>query len=438
LERSYVALVLLPGGAMKHVVLGTGVEKQVEEFRAQVGRKKSRRLNGKSPAEVAEKQAAQQAAQALHALIMKPLAAVLGESRKLYLSVDYQLNLVPFWALYDPEKGQYLIDSDYRFVYLTTGRDLLKADVPNEAIRPQRVAVFAVPQLAKDGGWSSDANGKLKTNQDLQAVKKQFPNALPFTGAWFSKAELLHQKEPPAILHVASHGSFVSNRAARASAEAAGSPAGERDLSLERDCVTPSTDPMLNLRIALSGAKRYCAAGDPSAGTGYATATDLSTMDLRGTQLVVLAAGETGLGTEKPGQGVYGMRRALTLAGSETQILSLWNAYDPAAGLLWTKYYKRLHAGADRVEALRASARELKATPGMEHPYYWGVFIAAGKDGPLRDVQEIASYKDPEALRLAGKAPGGLREVRSSKVVQSPRGRLASGRAPRSAKRPAL
>lgn len=405
-EQSYVALVLLPGGTMKHVVWSSGVDKKIDEFRAQMKLSKAQEVNGLA--------AAQQAAQALHAQLMKPLATVLGESRKLYLSLDQQLNLVPFWALYDPEKGQYLIDSDYRFIYLTTGRDLLKTELSDTTPR-RRVTIFAAPRLAKQGGWGTDA--KVDFTRDLRAIKGAFPKVQTFTGTAFTKKNLLNQKEPPAILHVASHGAFVRDL------QPTGSPTEgkERDLSLAADCLQHFKDPMLNLRIAMEGAKRSCAVGDPSASDGYTTAAEMSTMDLRGTQLVVLAACETGLGTSKPGQGLYGMRRALKLAGSETQIVSLWNANNDAARPLWASYYKRLSSGEDRLEALRAAAQEVKksTTARMEHPYYWSVFIAAGKDGPLQEAKAIVSYKEPKAghVALKGKAKGGLRGARRAKAT---------------------
>jgi hypothetical protein len=66
---------------------------------------------------------------------------------------------------------------------------------------------------------------------------------------------------------------------------------------------------------------------------------------LSATQLVVLSACDSGVGEIQNGEGVYGLRRALALAGAQTQLTSLWKIPDDATRELMVNYYRRLLQG---------------------------------------------------------------------------------------------
>src|SRR5262249_10058374 len=102
-----------------------------------------------------------------------------------------------------------------------------------------------------------------------------------------------------------------------------------------------------------------------------------------GTQLVVLSACETGVGAVPSGDGVYGMRRALVLAGAESQVVSLWSVNDAATRALMRDYYGELAPGSGRAEALRQGQLPPLHQPRYAHAYYWAAFIPAGDWRPL-------------------------------------------------------
>jgi CHAT domain-containing protein len=102
-------------------------------------------------------------------------------------------------------------------------------------------------------------------------------------------------------------------------------------------------------------------------------------LDLWGTKLVVLSACDTGVGEVKNGEGVYGLRRALALAGSESQVMSLWPVSDKHTRDLMIAYYRALLRGEGRGEALRSAQLKMLRGGEQQHPYYWASFIQSGE-----------------------------------------------------------
>jgi CHAT domain-containing protein len=139
-------------------------------------------------------------------------------------------------------------------------------------------------------------------------------------------------------------------------------------------------NPLLRSGLALAGAN---ARRSGSSDDGILTAAEAAQLDLVGTQLAVLSACETGVGTVQTGEGVYGLRRALVLAGAQAQLVSLWKVADSATQTLMVDYYQRLLKGEGRSEALRAAQLAMMRNPTLRHPYYWAAFIPIGDWTPL-------------------------------------------------------
>jgi CHAT domain-containing protein len=114
-------------------------------------------------------------------------------------------------------------------------------------------------------------------------------------------------------------------------------------------------NPLLRSGLALAGFN-LAAVGSED---GVLTALEASTLNLLGTQLVVLSACDTGLGDIANGEGVYGLRRAFAMAGAETQLISLWQVDDFGTQSLMASYYEQLLSGLGRAEALRKVQLEM-------------------------------------------------------------------------------
>jgi CHAT domain-containing protein len=229
------------------------------------------------------------------------------------------------------------------------------------------------------------------TAQEAKALGDVLSGVKLWTGAQATEAAL-KQVSGPSILHIATHGFFLPDQA-----QAFGESA--RGIIVSTQTQTGGENPLLRSGLALAGVNQHqSGAGED----GVLTALEATGLDLWGTKQVVLSACETGLGEVKNGEGVYGLRRALVLAGSESQVMSLWAVSDAATRDLMADYYKRLQAGEGRTEALRqvqltmiksaaptapsAQQRDVgieqrQKTPleDRSHPFYWASFIQSGE-----------------------------------------------------------
>ncbi|HEX7998965.1 MAG TPA: CHAT domain-containing tetratricopeptide repeat protein [Pyrinomonadaceae bacterium] len=337
-----------------------------------------------------------QAARMLDQQVMAPVRRLLKNSHELLLSPDGTLNLIPFAALVD-ETGRYLVES-YSINYLTSGRDLLKIgpQAQNEQSR-QPPLVFANPaygfSVKKNGASALSAestagrrSGALSqvnwppligTAQEAAALRNILNDAQVFTGEQANEAAL-KRIAGPRLLHIATHGFFLPDESQKKTGVG---PSVVTDSIPAR--ANKSENPLLRSGLILAGANSQQSGPGED---GVLTALEAAGLDLWSTELVVLSACETGVGEIRNGEGVYGLRRALVLAGAESELMSLWQVSDRETRELMVEYYKRLQKGEGRTAALRhVQLRMLRRQP-TAHPYYWASFIPVGDWRSLKGV----------------------------------------------------
>lgn len=388
--------------------------------------------------------------------LMRPVRKLLGDTRHVFISPDGALNLLPFAALVD-DSGKYLVEN-YSLTYLTSGRDLLRMKSSVESKEPP--LILADPAFGKAGQPAAAATpapavaaavaptvGMPAAPTTLQPITPAplpsiMPSILPPIATMTSAPSVsaaapprrsadfitvnfgplpgsaneartlagllpgarvltqeqateaaLKQAHGPGVLHIATHGFFLPDQpAAPADSTLSLSLAGE---DIGARVLIRSENPLLRSGLALAGANLLTPQGGGE--DGILTALEATSLDLSGTKLVVLSACETGIGSAIYGEGVYGLRRALVLAGSESQVMSLWQVSDDATRDLMVGYYQRLLSGEGRTEALRQVQLAMLRSGGRDegrqsphpktvgaakadysHPYYWAAFIQSG------------------------------------------------------------
>ncbi len=115
---------------------------------------------------------------------------------------------------------------------------------------------------------------------------------------------------------------------------------------------------------------------------GILTAKEISLMDLRGTELVVLSACETAQG-DITSEGVFGLQRAFKMAGVQTIIMSLWKVDDKATKMFMSEFYKnwiekkqsKREAFNNAKNTVRYAVNEFGNYIYKDKPYYWAGFI---------------------------------------------------------------
>ncbi len=352
-------------------------------------------------------------ARALFRLTLAKLLPFLGDAGRLVLSPDGPLATVPFGALVDDE-GRHVL-ARWSLRYLGSGRDLVRATA---RARPrQGPMVFGDPAFGQAPASSAGLR-VAKRGAAIESLAEVLFDPLPATreeatmaSAMLGGTLLLSEQASetalrglagPSVLHLATHGFFLPDSSVSL---------GLADEAASAALADPQRTPMLRAGVVLAGFNRHPSTGDDD---GLVTALEAASLDLGGTKLLVLSACETGLGDASPGEGIYGLRRALSIAGAETLVMSLWRVPDAATRDLMRGFYQGLGEGLRPSEAMRRTAlamrdeslaRRDRGEPLITrfHPYFWASFVVSGDDLPLTDLRVAPSVPAPPPLAKAAR-----------------------------------
>jgi tetratricopeptide (TPR) repeat protein len=396
-------MVLVVTEAAEPVIVELGAAAEIDAIIAQYRDHMLRVSSSASLPTVVDKQDYERSTGDLYSRIWEPVAGYLADKDLVLMAPDGALNLVSFAGLID-RQGRYLVE---RFPVhdLSSGRDLIRledqvepatglfalGDPDYDASAYMRLPeVAALDDTTLELAYNATRNvrsgcGDLAdmtvsplpgTRQEVELIASRWDqstreHAVVLLGREASEDKFKSEAPGQRVIHLATHGYFLEGKC----------QSELRRTDIELDIGFVGENPLLLSGLFFAGANLHGDSSD-SLGTddGILTAYEVSAMDLKGTELVVLSACETGLGKVEEGEGVYGLRRAFQMAGARTVVSALWPISDEATAEMMGHLYER--KGESIPETMRRiqldRIKELRQSGQPDHPFTWAGFIAMG------------------------------------------------------------
>lgn len=397
-QPEHYAAWLIPAagsGEVKLIDLGpaTEIDAAVSQTReALVKAQATIRMNGEADAE----KELQPTLKSLAKLVLDPLLPQLAGAKKLYISPDAALWIVP-WSALPVGETAYAIEK-FEIAYGVSGRDLLPVTTAGSSGIP---LIYADPDynLGVDDSLKSLRElfrGSLPRTQNIRskvglgpverlpgtAVEAQAiaPKLEEFAGAkpqiflgQFALEGAIKGSLKPKVVVVSTHGFFQEEKRAKLAEDDSG-------LARQRGNFE---NPLLRCGLLMAGCNVKALAARTDADDGVLTGMEIGGMDLRGTQLVVLSACETGLGEIRSGEGVAGLRQAFQISGARSVVSTLWQIPDRDSALIVDGFFANLAGGQSKAAALRSSQLKRlearRARNGAAHPFFWAAWTITGE-----------------------------------------------------------
>ena len=330
----------------------------------------------------------------LYALVWQPLEECTAKARTIYYSPIGKLNSVAFGAV--THEGEMIGDKhDMRLVSSIANVIDIKKE---EANLPQTALVYGGIKydadeeellaqarsysstrgesvaLADDGqtrsGWAYLQDTEKEAEGVAERLESKSVQTYVYMGTSANEESFKAlDGNSPELLHIATHGFFLSD------------PKDvETNIFLQTimnkgSHTTWDVQEMNRSGLLFAGGNRAWTGKDIIDGIddGILTAQEISMLNLSQTDLVVLSACETGLGTDISSEGIFGLQRAFKLAGVNTLIMSLWKVPDEETSMLMLSFYDNWLSGMSKRDAFRKAQDYVRSI--KSNPYYWAAFV---------------------------------------------------------------
>ncbi len=313
----------------------------------------------------------------LSAALIKPLHV--RDDSRLFFVPDGELFRASLAAL--PMDGNYLVEKNIQVHTLANESDVRLAGASAQG----RIVLAGAPSFgtstgistrrqlcsrAVDEGFSALPNAQRELDALRDVLDRSGATVTLLSGAAATKQNVIDALPGAGIIHLATHGFSLDQTCSPSD--------GTRAMTIALGN-EPSNDTRAFSGLAFSGA-RVDQNRDP---VGVLSAEELASLDLSHANWVVLSACDSGLGPIGRGEGVFGMRRAIRMAGAQTVVMSLWEVDDASTADLMQALYRarfttKKDVPASIADAMKSTLSARRANGMSDHPYYWAAFISEG------------------------------------------------------------
>ena len=340
---------------------------------------------------------------AMSELVWGNLADELNGVKNVYFSPAGELNNIGIEYMLD-EDGKHLLSEKRNYYRLTSTRELAKehqskkvsdatvyggirydvtpgSKLTGEETESERLALAATRSYTPmdslsltRGGWkylpgTKEEAESISSTLTSKRVKNELLEGEAGTEESF-KALGGAKKD---VIHIATHGFYWTET------EAGRSGMETSSFMLDGESRAPKEDKALTRSgLLFAGAQNAFEGKDIPIDVedGILTAKDISRMDLRGTDLVVISACQSGLG-EVTGDGVFGLQRGFKKAGVQSIVMSLWEVDDTATKIMMTRFYENLAKGKSKYDSFLEAQKYLRKYDGglYDEPEYYAAFV---------------------------------------------------------------
>lgn len=297
----------------------------------------------------------------LYSRLWKPFEKIISGCEHIYLSVDGDLSKIPFADLHN---GQQFICEKYVLHHLLYTGDIPFIKSQKRHFEHTHKDIFFFGGAKFNIQPEDDNKEKLRgqgfaylpgTVEEINGISRLLSNQWrihKFIGEKANESafkQLSDRSLTGAVLHVATHGfSLKYNDSIQSTAINHNGESGYKD-------------PLMRTGFILTGANKNWVEELPLNGEndGILTASEISTMNLTGIDLVVLSTCHSAQGEIHEGEGSFGLQRAFRLAGVRSMIISLSEIPDKETVEFMTGFYRYWQQGMSKLEAFTKTQREM-------------------------------------------------------------------------------